>query len=371
MRVLMMVDAIGEDAGGGERMASGLAQAVAEAGEEVTLCVTRGVSASDAAPLRESGVRVLGLERRSALHVTAWRPLLRLMADEPFDVLHAHKFGSNVWGVPFGRLRRVPVVIAHEQTWSYRGNPARRAIDWVIGRACSAFVAVSSLDRRRMIELERIPAEKVVMIPNAHVPRPEAPGPGLREELGLGPEVPIVGTAAVMRPQKALEVLVEAFARVASSHPATQLVLGGDGERRPALESLAADRGLSERVRFLGMREDVPRLLQGFDIAAMSSDFEGTPLFALECMASGTPLVATEVGGLPDLVTDGESALLVPPRDSEALAGALDSLLTDPALRERIGRSALERSREFSLPRTAERFIDLYRGLLDESGRAS
>ena len=363
----MMIDGIGEGSGGGERMAAGLARAVAQKGEEVTLCVTRGVSEEDAASMRGAGVRVLGLDRRSALHLGAWRPLLRMLREERFDVLHAHKFGSNVWGVLFGRLRRVPVVIAHEQTWSYRGNPPRKALDWLMGRFSSAFVAVSSLDRERMIAKEHIPADKIAMIPNAYVPRPVEPR-DLRAELGLDADVPVVGTAAVLRPQKALEVLVDAFATVADRHPGAHLVIGGDGERRGALEEQAARLGLGSRTHFLGMREDVPNLLQAFDVAAMSSDFEGTPLFAAECMASGTPLVATRVGGLPDLVEDGVSGILVPPRDPSALAGAIDGLLADPALRARIGEAARERSELFSLPHTADRFISLYRSLLAEAG---
>jgi glycosyltransferase involved in cell wall biosynthesis len=367
MRILMMIDGVGEGSGGGERMASGLAQALAELGEEVTLCVTRGVTEADAAPLERSGVRVLGLKRGSRAHLGAFKPLLDLLRDEEFDVLHAHKFGSNIWGVLFGRLRRVRVIVAQEQTWSYQGNPARKALDWLIGRFSTRFVAVSSLDRQRMIEKERIPAEKIVMIPNAYVPRPDIEIGDLRAELDLGPEVPIVGTAAVLRPQKALEVLVEAFSVVAAGDPGARLVIGGDGERRQPLEAQARELGIADRTHFLGMREDVPTLLAGFDVAVMSSDYEGTPLFAVECMASGTALVATRVGGLPDLVEDGVSALLVPPRDVPALAGAIGSLLGDPELRERIGAAGRERSERFSMPHTAERFMDLYRELLTET----
>lgn len=367
MKILMLVDQIGAEAGGAERMASALAGEIAERGEQITLCVTRGVSVEEAAPLERLGVRVVGLERRSRFDFGAFRPLRRLLREEGFDVLHAHKFGSNVWGVLFGRLARVPVVIAHEHTWSYEGEPLRKLADWLIGRFATRFLAVSSLDRKRMIEREHIPADKIVVIPNPHIPRPQAPSGDLRAELALEPGTPLVGTVAVLRAQKALEVLVEAFALLAGRHPAARLVIAGDGECRERLQAAARDSGAGERVHFLGTRQDVPALLDAFDVAAMSSDFEGSPLFALECLASGTPLVTTKVGGLPDIVEDGVSGLLVPPRDPAALAEAIGSLLSGPAAATRIGEGARQRAAEFSLRRTTDRVLSLYRELLDRS----
>jgi glycosyltransferase involved in cell wall biosynthesis len=367
LKIMMLIDGVGPGSGGGERMARGLAEEIAGRGEDVVLCVTRGVSDEDRAALERTGVEVLSLERRSALDVAAFRPMLKLIRERRIEVLHAHKFGSNVWGVLFGRLGRVPVVIAQEQTWSYEGQPLRKLLDGLIGRVASKFVAVSSADRDRMISRERVPAEKVIVIPNAFVPRAEAEPGDLRAELGLGPEVRIVGTAARLRPQKALEVLVEGFAGVAQARPAARLVIAGDGECRAELEDQVEELGIADRTDFIGNREDIATLLDAFDVAVMSSDFEGTPLFALECMAAGTPLVVTAVGGLPDLVDDGSSALLVPSRDPAALAGAIGRMLDDPELGKRIARAAQAKSEQFTIERTADRFIALYRSLLAES----
>jgi glycosyltransferase involved in cell wall biosynthesis len=370
MKILMLVDQIGAEAGGAERMASALAGEIAERGEPITLCVTRGVSAAEAEPLERQGVRVLGLERGSRFDLGAFGPLRRLLREQDFDVLHAHKFGSNVWGVLFGRLARVPLVIAHEHTWSYEGEPLRKLADWLIGRFATRFLAVSSLDRKRMIERERVPADKIVVIPNPHIPRPEAPAGDLRAELGLEPGTPLVGTVAVLRAQKALEVLIEAFAQLGEPHSDARLVIAGDGGCRTQLEVAAREQGVEQRAHFLGTRQDVPALLAAFDVAAMSSDFEGSPLFALECLASGTPLVATRVGGLPDIVEDGVSGLLVPPRDPAAMAQAIGSLLSDPGLADRIGEGAVVRAGEFSLRRTTDRVLALYGELLDQAGEA-
>jgi glycosyltransferase involved in cell wall biosynthesis len=363
IRVLMLVDTIGPRTGGAERLATGLAAALPHDRFEVTLCVTRRSEADAAESLASRGVEVIDLKRSGRFDLLSFRPLVRFIRSRRPHVLHAHMFGSNVWGVTFGRTLRVPVVVAHEQTWSYRGKPFRRIADGLIGRLASAFVSVSRADRERMIRLERVPADKVHVIPNAYIPRDVEVG-DLRRELGIPVDAPVVGTVAVLRPQKNLGLLITAFSLLSASHPDARLVVAGDGPTRPELESQVRERGLESRVHFLGAREDVPTILAGIDVAAMSSDYEGTPLFAVECMAHRTPLVATDVGGLPDLVEDGKSGVLVPPGDSGALTRALDSMLSDPKRRAEIAEEAHRRSRELTIERTAARFAALYERLL-------
>jgi glycosyltransferase involved in cell wall biosynthesis len=362
----MLVDGIGPNAGGGERMAIGLAGALQDGGHDVTVCVTRTGAGPESArsELEAKGVRVLCLERHGRIGLRGFRPLARHLREHRPDVLHAHKFGSNVWGVLFGRAFRIPAVIAHEQTWSYEGNPGRAMADSAIGRLASRFVAVSSADAERMVSHERVPERKVVVIPNAYVPRPEPEGQDLRTELGLDPATPLVGTAAVLRPQKALEVLMDAFTIVSGELPDARLVIAGKGEHGEVLRSYAAGLPTAERISFLGLREDVGNVIRGLDVVAMSSDFEGTPLFVAECMTNGAALVATRVGGIPDLIEDGVTGVLVPPRDPEALARAILDLLRDPERREQIGARARERSADLSIDRIADRFVELYREAL-------
>ena len=374
-RVLMLVDHLNE--GGGERFAAGLAIHLPRDRFDVTVCTTRHPPGPLLPEVQAAGIRHVGLERRGRFDVAPFARLVRLLRAERFDVLHAHKFGSNVWGSVFGRACRVPVVVAQEQTWSYEGQRLRRFLDGrVIGRLAHAFVAVSTADRERMTRLEGVPRAKTIFIPNAYIGRPGAPEGDLRAELGVGGDVPLAGTVCIHRPQKALEVLLEAFARVAERLPEAQLVIGGGGPETERLERVAGDLGLGERVRFIGMRRDVDAVLRAFDVAVMSSDFEGTPLFAFECMANGTPLVATAVGGLPDVVVDGETGLLVPPRDPAALAEAVEALLRDPERRARMGEAARARLADFTIERAAERFAALYERLLaggpvEEAGELS
>jgi glycosyltransferase involved in cell wall biosynthesis len=162
-------------------------------------------------------------------------------------------------------------------------------------------------------------------------------------------------------------VLLDAFARVQT--PEARLVLAGDGSERAKLAAQATRLGIAERVHFVGLRDDVDAFLDEVDVAAMSSDFEGTPLFGFECMAAGTPLVATAVGGLPDMLDHGQSALLVPPRDPAALASALDELLADRPRGAALAAAARERLEGFEIGAVAARYAELYERLLEARRR--
>ncbi|MEA2432061.1 MAG: hypothetical protein QOI19_2534 [Thermoleophilaceae bacterium] len=358
--------------GGAERFMVGLATNLPPERWEVTVCTTRGYEGALTAELEEAGLRHVTLGRSGRFDVAPFGRLVSLLRRERFDVLHAHKFGSNLWGTIFGRLTRTPVVVAHEQTWSYEGNRLRVFLDgWVIGRMADVLVAVSSRDQERMTSIEGVPAHKTTFIPNAFLPPGgEAADGDLRGELGIEPEVPVVGTLAVLRPQKAIDVLIDAFAQVRTRIPEAELVIAGYGPMEETWRAHAADLGL-DRVHWLGMRSDQLVVLGGLDVAVMSSDFEGTPLFAFECMASRTPMVATDVGGLRDIFADGVSGMLVPPRDPAAMAAAIETLLLDPERRRAIADAAYERMSDFSIERAVERCEELYERLLATKGRSA
>jgi glycosyltransferase involved in cell wall biosynthesis len=370
IRVLMLLKWLPTHAGGAERFAVGLATNLPTDRYEIVLCTTRSAEGELLEQIRAAGVEHIGLERRNRADLLPWIRFTRMLRRRSFDVLHAHMFGSNVWGTVWGRLAGVPVVVAHEQTWSYQGDPLRRALDReLIGRFADAFVAVSTRDMERMIEVEGVARGKIVVIPNAYIPRASVANTDLREELGIGRDVPLVGTAAVMRPQKALHVLLDAFARVSTALPQAQLVIAGDGPLRADLEAQARDLNIAGRVRFLGYRTDVASLLDAMDVAVMSSDYEGSPLFAFETMAQGTPLVSTDVGAVRDVLEHGESVMLVPPRDPVSLSTAVEALLRYPGLRRSMGRAAARRLSDFEMPVIAARFADLYESLLATKGQ--
>jgi glycosyltransferase involved in cell wall biosynthesis len=377
-----MVDGIGS-AGGGEGIAKEIATHLDPARFDVSFCATRWVPGPEAEPalaeLQAAGVDFHGLERGSRFDLRPWRRLVAAARGRGVDVLHTHKVGSNVWGALLSPLLGDPVFVAHEHTWSYEGNPRRVFLDReLIGRRADAFVAVSREDQRRMVEVERVPPAKTRFIANGIPPFPPAdPDRDVRAELGLGAGQPVVGVVATLRPQKALDVLLRAVPLVREEIPAAAVLIAGGGDEvggpeEQRLHAVAAELGLGDELRFLGERSDVPDLVAAFDVAALSSDYEGSPLSVMEYMEAGKPVVATRVGGLPDLVEDGVTGLLVDPQDPAALAAALVAVLRDPERAARMGAAGRERRRDrFSIEATARNVGDLYEELFAAKSAAA
>ena len=375
LRVLTLIDNP-DVTGGGERMAVTFAAGLDAARFERILCATREVEApSFGAELEAAGVRLLSLKRRSKWALWAWWPLIELLRREQVDILHAHKFGSNVWGALIGRLARVPVVLAHEQSWasarfSAAGPRFRSFVDReLIGRCSDVFFAVSRADRRRMVDVEGVNPRRICVMPNA-VPASSPTGHDVRAELAIPRSAPVVVTVCQLRPEKALEVLVDAAEEVRASVPDLRVLIAGDGPEEERLREQIAAADLGETVLLLGTRRDVPDLLSAADIAVCCSDFEGTPLSVMEYMAAGKPVVATRVGGLPEMIDDGVHGLLVERRDASGLAHALSELIGQRARASEMGKRSRQRQqREFDLATTTRDLEELYEMLYLHSER--
>jgi glycosyltransferase involved in cell wall biosynthesis len=370
--VLTLVDHLGR-AGGAERLALEISTRLDSSRFRSTLCATRFDTRHEPndderaalARLRDAETGLLALGRTRRAELGQWRRLAAYLRRERVDVLHAHMFGSNVWGTIIGRLAGVPVVIAHEHTWSFQGAPLRRLFDReLIGRFSDAFVSVSREDRRKMIEIERIPAERIRLIANGITPEAPTPGRDLRAELGLG-SGPVIGAVGALRAQKAYDVLIRAVADLRAGCPGLRVLIAGDGAEEARLKVSIGELGLQETVLLLGRRLDVADVLAALDIAVCSSRFEGSPLAVMEYMEAGLPIVATRVGGVPDLIDDGVHGLLVEPEDPAALAGAVRSLLEDRERARAMGARARERRRsEFDLDVMVHNIEALYEELL-------
>jgi glycosyltransferase involved in cell wall biosynthesis len=191
-----------------------------------------------------------------------------------------------------------------------------------------------------------------------------------RAELGFGEEHIVLGSVSNQRPDKNHRLMLDAFSDARRTVPHLRLVLAGDGPLRQENERYARELGLGDDVRFLGSRPDVHRLLGGMDLFTLSSDGEGLPLALAEAMAAAVPPVATDAGGIPEMIRDGVDGYVVRRGDRTALAGHYVRLAQDPALRERLGAAARQSSRRFDATYASARIERIYVDLALEAGRA-
>ena len=347
MRVVHLV--IGGEVAGGQMVALRLARAARERRHDVSF-----VSPSPGAFVelaRGEGFPVDVVPLGGALDVPS---LLRLRrAVRGADVLHTHAhFSLNVLGRVAGRLARARVVAHMHIENAFRAGPGRRAqvvLDNATSHLCSAIVAVSEATRASLIH-QGYSAERVVTIHNGIEP----PAPVEPVRLADGPIVLEVARLAEVKGQK---LLIRALERIDATAVLVGRDLEEDGRYEVELRALADSR----RVVFAGYRDDVPALLAGCDVFCLPSTAEGLPLVILEAMAQGKPVVATAVGGTPEAVVDGETGILVPAGDADALTEALDALLRDPERARRLGEAGRRRvAADFDADTLAARVLALY-----------
>lgn len=293
-------------------------------------------------PVRELGVGrriydargVLGL-LRLVHHTLRFKP----------DVIHGYLFGPNLFAALAGRLCGVPAVVVAKRNVDAYETPRQVAVQRLAHRLATHVTAVSRAVADTAVALG-VPAGRITVIPNgvdsARFPeRPAEPG-----ALGFNGHGPVIGSVGCLEARKDYGTLLEALAGLHARGLRFRVALVGDGRERPALEQQARVLGLAGCVHFLGERPDVERLLPEFDVFVLSSREEGIPNALLEAMAAGRAAVATAVGGTPEILEDGETGWLVPPRAPAALAAALAAALDDPAEAARRGAAARRFARE-------------------------
>ncbi len=247
---------------------------------------------------------------------------------------------------PFvGRVAGVPVVLNNQRNLSYwiRGGFREAVYGFVNRKLVDAVLVNSAAAENELVERFGVPPEKVISV-GTGIDLGRIAGAGAGDEpaneLGLADRI-VVGIVAKLSPVKGHQYFLEAAAEIAEARPDVAFLVVGDGIRKRELEEMAAELGIADRVTFAGARDDVPSLLKLMDVFVLSSLSEGSPNAVLEAMAAGLPVVATDVGGLPEIVIDGESGILVPPGDSGALAAAVRELLDDPTRAGTMGRAGL------------------------------
>jgi L-malate glycosyltransferase len=321
------------------------------------------------------GVPIVNGGARRFKGLGAAAAVLRLAAylrRESVDVVHNYLLRANVIGSVAARLARVPVVLS-----SKRGCHERRGFDLVaakIGNALADRVTVNAEAVRDFVHAnERCPKQKMVVIRSGVDTdrfRPLA-GTGFKASLGLPEERPVIGVVTRMRVRKGVEEFIRAVGRVRQAHADAHAVIVGEVDLDDGLQALVRGLGLENHLSLLGRRSDMPEVLSAFDIFVLSSHDEGMSNAILEAMAMEKPVVATDVGGTGEVLRHGRSGLLVPPKDPEALAAAINEMLGQPARAREMGRFGRRIVEEgFSARAMVRQMEQLYLDLAAERGLA-
>lgn len=360
--------------GGTETQAVALATRLDPARFDVSLaCMKRRGPLLDA--LRPRGIPCLEYPMPSLLSLAALAQGVRLARDlrrGRVQVVHAYGFYSNVFAVPAARLAGVPAVVASIRDMGDLWTPAQRRAQRIACRLADCVLVNAEAVRRQLVAEGYDPLKIAIVRNGVDLSRFAGASPKgrLRQELGLPAEAPLVAAISRLNPLKGIEYFLEAAAILAGRFPEARFLVAGEGAQREALEGRAERLGLGGRVAFLGARLDVPEILGEATVSVLPSLSEALSNVLIESMAAGVPVVATDVGGNPEVVEDGATGLLVPPCDGKALAWGIGALLEDPALAARMGRAARERAlARFSIERMLRETGDLYTGLLQGAPR--
>jgi glycosyltransferase involved in cell wall biosynthesis len=359
IRILQLLQGLA--IGGIERMVLDLVFNLPD-GYETAFC-TFDREGALASGVRERGHAIHFRPRRGALDLRFVLWLARLLQRESIDIVHAHNATAFFYGASATSLVPRTRFLYTEHDRAFPTPQRERRLHALLSRRTDAVVTVSDTLRDNLIHWECFPASRVHVVKNGvQLPRPDRDRAAMRRDLGLG-DRPTAGIVARLAPVKNHELLLRAWKRVVEAVPDAVLLVVGNGSTEPRCRQVAAELGLDDSVRFLGFRLDIADLLQAMDVFVLSSRSEGLSLTLLEAEAAGLPIVATRVGGNPEVVRDGESGFLVP-CEAAPLASALARLLQNPDLRARLGaRGRALYEDGFTLPAMVSGYERLYRAL--------
>jgi glycosyltransferase involved in cell wall biosynthesis len=301
--------------------------------------------------------------------------LVRFLRREQIHIVHTFDFYTSIFAVPAARLAGVPVVLASRRELLNLRTPWQQRAIRVACSMATGVVVNSRAVGHDMAGVESGGRRKIDILPNSidldKFEQKSSTGE-IRRKLGLSPTSILIGALGNLRPEKNLETFLLAARAIVDAIPSAEFLVIGDGPEDNNLKSLVNDLHLSESVHFLGERPDVPDLLAALDILVMSSYSESFPNAILEAMAMGKPVVATNVGGIPEVVEEGQTGFLVPARDPKAMAERVLSLCRDSVLRLRMGRAARARvENNFTVQAVTARLEGIYvRSLRERSGSA-
>lgn len=371
-RPRLLILTVGFTVGGAEQLILTTAPRLQRDGYEVTVACLKGWGLLGD-ELEARGVRALALGARRLWDLHAFGRLLSILRRDRIQILRGHLFWANLVARIIGRLASVPVVVTtHHDTFGWM-RWYQRLAERITAPLSDAVTTCSEEVRRQAIHSFGLRPGVVRTLRNAIEIPDVLPDTAARErvrrELGASADDLLVGTLGrLVEPKKGLAVFLAAARLLLRELPRVRFAIVGDGPARTDLEERAAREGVSHCTVFPGLRRDVPEIMRALDVFVQPSLWEGFGITLLEAMAVGTPVVASRVGGIPEVVEEGVSGLLVPPGDAPALASACAQILRHRERAARMGSAGQDRVRaEFGIERLVREIDDLYKELLDRS----
>ena len=344
--------------------------------EPIVCCLQTGPLAEK---IERAGIRLVYMEKRPGLDCALILRLARLIKRERIDILHSHNKGVHLYGALAAQMAGIPLIhTRHGRNLLNDGNVSSRftllrkgLVNRLLYSLTDLTVAVSYDSRKIALKQDRVCEEKVITIHNGVDVQKYARNLGneqirrMKQDMGIYEDDFIIGIVARLSPEKDHNILLEAFAIVYNKIRDIKLVIVGDGSLKEKLIKKALALELDSNVFFLGTREDIPEILKLFDVFVLSSYTEGIALTLLEAMSAGLPVIATNVGGNPEVVLDKVTGLLAPPRDPCKLADAIMQIASNREDAERMGRAGKKRVAEhFSLQRMVKEYEEAYDSLI-------
>ena len=325
--------------------------------------------------LATDGYKVALLSRRPGFDWGCVRRLAAFCRRERVDLVHAHQYTPFAYALASRAVGARPRVLFTEHGRFFPDYPSRKRM-WfnrLMSRGSDRYIAVGGAVRQALVDNEGLPAERVEVVYNG-VDLDQSASPhdrnAARAELGVAADEFLVLQVARLDPIKDHPTAIEATRIARAQEPRLRLMIVGEGSERGVIESLIRERGLHEVVELLGLRRDVPRLLSAADAFLLTSVSEGIPVTVIEAMGAGVPVVSTSVGGVTEVITDGETGLLAPAGDADKLAEALLRVQTTPELAANLAQRAREDAhRRFSEQQMLDCYANVYRDMLSGQRR--
>lgn len=341
--------------GGAETMCENLTYALREIGHEVFVVSLYNEHTPISDRMEAAGIRILYLDKKLGMDVSMVPKLYRIMRKERPDVVHTH-LDVVKYAAMAAKLAGIQKCVhtVHSLAMKEAEGLARKINKLYYRKKWASPVALSPEVQKTIAAVYGLPDNQISIVYNGIDLSKCQP----KESYDIRDTIELVHIGRFNEPKNHAGML-QAFAQLQEVYPQCHLHLVGDGELRGEMESLARDLSVQTHITFHGVQPDVHPFLHSADMFLLPSKYEGMPMSIIEAMATGLPIVTTRVGGIPDMVSDGENALLVP-CESSAIADACRKLIEDPALRETLGQAALRDSKRFSAEYMAERYCRVY-----------